>query len=197
MIFQYIVGMQMLAEYIQSCFNADPSEAETIGSYFHPQLLQKGDFFLRSGRPCDHFAFIVSGLIRIFVNMDDREVTQWIGTKNYFTTDLSSFMYRKPARWNMQALADSEIWVIHIDDYQKLGTVVPRWKEFENLLLIQCFVTLEERIFAHLCMTAEERFQRLFIQQPELFNQVPLQYLASMMGMTPETLSRMRKKHLS
>lgn len=189
--------MHMLTEYIQSSFNADVSEAETIGGYFHPQLLQKGDFFLRSGRACDHLAFIASGLIRIFVSMDDREVTQWISTRNYFTTDLSGFMFRKPARWNMQALVDSEIWVIHIDDYQRLGEVVPRWKEFENLLLINCFVILEERIFAHLYMTAEERFQHLFIQQPELFNQVPLQYLASMLGMTPETLSRMRKKHLS
>jgi CRP-like cAMP-binding protein len=189
--------MQALTEYIRSYFNADSSEAEIIGSYFHPQLLQKGDFFLRSGRPCDRLAFVASGMIRLFLDTGDKEVTQWITTKNYFTTDLSSFMFNKPARWNMQALEDSEIWIIHITDYQRLREVVPRWKEFENLLLIHCFVILEERIFAHLYMTAEERFQHLFIQQPELFNRVPLQYLASMLGMTPETLSRMRKKHLS
>ena len=189
--------MQMLQEHIQAYFHTEPAEAETISSYFHYEQLQKGDYFLRTGRPCDRLAFVASGMIRLFIRMEDKEVTQWITTRNYFTTDLSAFMFSKPARWNMQALVDSEVWVIHISDYQKLVNVVPRWKEFENLLLINCFVTLEERIFAHLYMTAEERFQHLFIQQPELFNQVPLQYLASMLGMTPETLSRMRKKHLS
>ena len=189
--------MHQLTEYIRTSFDTELSEANIISSYFHPELLRKGDFFLRSGRPCDRMAVVATGLIRIFLQMEDREVTQWISSKNYFTTDLSSFMFHKPARWNMQALEESEIWVIHTDDYQKLATVVPRWKAFENLLLIHCFVTLEERIFSHLYMTAEERFQHLLIQQPELFNQVPLQYLASMLGMTPETLSRMRKKNLT
>jgi CRP-like cAMP-binding protein len=189
--------MQQLNDYIRTSFNTEVTEAEHISQYFHPQLLRKGDFLMKAGRVCDRMAFVASGLIRIFMEAGDKEVTQWIVTKNYFTTDLSSFMLSKPGRFNMQALEDSEIWVIEQDDYRRMAKAVPRWVEFERLLLIHCFIYMEERIFSHLCMSAEERFQQLFIQQPDLFNQVPLQYLASMLGMTPETLSRMRKKMLA
>jgi hypothetical protein len=74
---------------------------------------------------------------------------------------------------------------------------LPKWNELDKIFITKCFTILEERIFSHLYMTAEERFHQLFKQHPELFNQVPLQYLASMLGMTPETLSRLRKKQLS
>jgi CRP/FNR family transcriptional regulator, anaerobic regulatory protein len=189
--------MQQLNDYIRTSFQTEVAEAESISSFFHHQLLKKGEFLIRAGRPCDCFAFVASGLIRIYLEVDDREVTQWIVTKNYFTTDLSSFILNKPGRWNMQALEDSDIWVIQKEDYQKLASVVPRWVEFERLLLIHCFVYLEERVLSHLYMTAEERFHHLFTLEPALFNKVPLQYLASMLGMTPETLSRLRKKRLT
>ncbi|HEY5823130.1 MAG TPA: cyclic nucleotide-binding protein, partial [Cyclobacteriaceae bacterium] len=67
----------------------------------------------------------------------------------------------------------------------------------EKLFMVRCFSIMEDRIFGHLSMSAEERYQFFFNQNKELFNQVPLQYLASMLGMTPETFSRIRKKQLS
>lgn len=189
--------MEQLQVYIQSSFQTEVTEAETISSFFQPRDLKKGEFLFRAGRPCNAMAFLASGLIRIFLEAGDKEVTQWILTKDYFTTDLSSFVMDKPGRWNMQALEDCEIWVIQKEDYRKLAQAVPRWIEFERMLLIHCFVYMEERVFNFISMSAEERFQQLFIQQPDLFNKVPLQYLASMMGMTPETLSRLRKKQLT
>jgi CRP-like cAMP-binding protein len=192
-----LTGMEQLEVYIQSSFQTEATEAQTISSFFQPRSLKKGEFLFRSGRPCNAMAFLAEGLIRIYLEVGDKEVTQWILTKDYFTTDLSSFVMGKPGRWNMQALEDSDIWVIQKEDYQKLATVVPRWIEFERMLLIHCFVYMEERVFNLLSMSAEERFQQLLIQQPDLFNKVPLQYLASMMGMTPETLSRLRKKMLT
>jgi CRP-like cAMP-binding protein len=67
----------------------------------------------------------------------------------------------------------------------------------EKLFIARCFIMLEDRIFTHLSMTAEERYNFFFENNKELFNQVPLQYIASMLGMTPETFSRIRKKQLS
>lgn len=74
--------------------------------------------------------------------------------------------------------------------------MVPSWHELEKLFIAKCFTILENRIFSHLSMTAEERYNNFSEHNKELFNQVPLQYIASMLGMTPETFSRIRKKQL-
>jgi len=117
--------------------------------------------------------------------IEDKEVTQWISTKGYFLTDLASFTFNTPARWNIQALTDCELYTIERQEYESLGDTIPEWHRLEKLFIAKCFIILEER------------YHKLFQLQPDLFNQVPLQYLASMLGMTPETLSRLRKKQVS
>ncbi|WP_317046563.1 Crp/Fnr family transcriptional regulator [Adhaeribacter arboris] len=124
----------------------------------------------------------------------EKEVTQWISTKGYFVTDLAGIIFHQPTRWNIQALTNCELYTIQKTDYNNLGQLIPEWHHLEKLFIARCFTFLEDRIFALLSMTAEERYRHLFKQSPELFNQVPLQYLASMMGMMPETLSRLRKR---
>ncbi|MEJ0057663.1 MAG: Crp/Fnr family transcriptional regulator [Bacteroidota bacterium] len=101
-----------------------------------------------------------------------------------------------PARWNIQALVDTELHTNHRDDYNRIAEKVPKWPELEKQFIVRCFTIMENRIFAHLSMPAEERYSLFFHQNRELFNQVPLQYIASMLGMTPETFSRIRKKQL-
>ena len=136
-------------------------------------------------------------MVRIYTTIEDKEVTQWISTPGYFVTDLASFTFNTPARWNIQALTDCRLHTIEKEDYNSLGDIVPEWHQLEKLFIAKCFIILEERVNNHLFMTAEERYNQLMEQQPELFNQVPLQYLSSMLGMTPETFSRIRKKQLS
>jgi CRP-like cAMP-binding protein len=86
------------------------------------------------------------------------------------------------------------LYVIDRTQYRNIKEVIPGWVELEKLFLAKCFTVLEDRIVTHLAMTAEERYQQLLQFNSQLFNEVPLQYLASMLGMTPETLSRLRKK---
>jgi len=189
--------MTELEQYIKSYFGVVlADELQTIGSLFKLTTIKKGEYFLKTGKRCDKLSFVQSGLLRIFVTTGDKEVTQWISTKGYFVTDLSSFVFEKPARWTIQALTDSELYTISTADYKKIGNLVPKWHELEKLFIASCFVTLEDRVFSHLSMTAEERYSFFFEHNKELFNQVPLQYIASMLGMTPETFSRIRKKQL-
>ncbi len=188
--------MQELAAYIQNFFAVAPNELDTIASKFIPVEIAKNDFFLKQGRYCDRLAFITSGLMRIYREVEGKEVTQWISSPGYFVTDLASFVFQLPGRWNIQALTDCTVYSIDRNTYLNLGKEIPKWQELDKLFVAKCFVMLEERMFSHLHMTAEERFHRLLAESPELFNQVPLQYLASMIGMTPETLSRMRNKQL-
>lgn len=186
--------MTELEKYIQTYFGVNKDDLRAISSYFKPLSLKKGEYFLKKGNQSDRLGFVQSGIIREFVLIDDKEVTKWISTKGYFVVDLSSFVFQQTARWNIQALTDCELYVISSNDYHKIGHVIPRWTELEKLFIAKCFTVLEDRILQHLSMTAEERYNQLFNFNKELFNQVPLQYLASMLGMTPETLSRLRKK---
>lgn len=189
--------MTALEQNIKSYFGVlHPDDLQTISAFFHPSTLKKGDYFLKAGKSCDKLSFLQSGLLRIYTTTEDREVTQWISTPGYFVTDLSSLLFDLPARWTIQALTDVVIYSISREDYQNIGTVVRQWHHLEKLFIAKCFSTLEDRILTHLSMTAEERYTSFFENNGELFNQVPLQYIASMLGMTPETFSRIRKKQL-
>lgn len=186
--------MTELEKYILTYFGVNKEDLSKISSFFKPVTLKKGDYFLKTGRHSDRLGFVQSGIIREFVFIDNKEVTKWISTKGYFVVDLSSFVFQQTARWNIQALTDCELYVIENKDYLKIGQVIPSWTALEKLFIAKCFTVLEDRVLQHLSMTAEERYIQLFHFNKELFNQVPLQYLASMLGMTPETLSRLRKK---
>ncbi len=189
--------MTELEQYIKSYFGVVATDdLNTIVSLFKLTTIKKGDFLLNTGKRCDKLSFVQSGLLRMFVSTDDKEVTQWISTKGYFCADLSSFVFETSSRLSIQALVDTEISTISKDDYKLIGELVPKWNEFEKLFIIRCFIILEERIFSHLSMTAEERYEYFLENNRELFNQVHLKYIASMLGMTPETFSRIRKKQL-
>jgi len=180
---------------LKSAFGPMDSDLlQSITHYFKPETLSKGDFFLKKYQYGNRLSFLQSGLLRIFDTYDTKEVTQWISTPGYFVTDLNSFMFNQRARWQIQALTDCTLMTIYKDDYFLLKSTTPQWYELEKLFIAHCFTNLEDRIFSHLSLTAEERFQQFYKYNSELFNLVPLQYIASMLGMTPETLSRIRKK---
>jgi CRP-like cAMP-binding protein len=189
--------MTELEQYINSYFGVKQEDIKTIASFFKPHKIKKGDFFLKAGELSEQLSFIQSGFMRVFVSLPDKEVTQWVSSKGYFITDLASLVFSSPSRWNIQTLTDTELHTISKTDYNNLGHHIPQWHVLEKLFTVRCFSIMEDRIFGHLSMSAEERYRFFFNQNKELFNQVPLQYLASMLGMTPETFSRIRKKQLS
>jgi len=186
--------MSELEKYIQTYFGVSNTHLTSISTYFKPVYLKKGEFFLKAGRHSDRLGFVQSGIVREFVLHEDKEVTKWISTRGYFVVDLASFLFNAPARWNIQALTDCELHVISLSDYKKIGQSVANWAELEKLFIAKCFTVLEDRVVQHLSLSAEERYQQLFDFNKELFNLVPLQYLASMLGITPETFSRIRNK---
>ncbi|MGO1721158.1 MAG: Crp/Fnr family transcriptional regulator [Sphingobacterium sp.] len=186
--------MTALEIYIQTNFGVGKTDLKKISALFKPITLKKGEFYLKAGRYADRLGFMQSGIIREFVEIDDKQVTKWISTKGNFVVDIHSFYFRSPARWNIQALTDCELYVIDLDDYQTIEQRVVQWSSLEKRFLAKCFAVLEDRIVQHISMSAEARYAQFFTFNKELFNQVPLHYLASMLGMTPETLSRLRKK---
>jgi len=137
--------------------------------------------------------------LRVFAHSENgkKKITQWIANQGMFLTDLSSFIFNTSSRWNIQALSNCELYSISKENYHTIGVDVHNWPELEKLFIAKCFITLENRVFSQLSMTSEEKVKHLMQLNPEMFLQVPLQYIASMLGMTPETLSRVRKKIVS
>jgi CRP-like cAMP-binding protein len=169
-------------------------ELQQIAGCFELIKLPKDAYFLEPGEKSDKMGFVRSGFLRMYTFIEEKEVTQWISMQGYFAFDLASFIFAEPSRWAIQALTATEVYVITQAQYAKLADRVPRWSEIEKQLLMKCFVMLEDRIFSHLAYSAEDRYQMFFDKYKTLFNQLPLHYIASILGMTPETLSRIRKK---
>ncbi|NQX82182.1 MAG: Crp/Fnr family transcriptional regulator [Flavobacteriaceae bacterium] len=186
-----------LEQYIKLHFGViDANELKTISSLFELITIKKGDYFIKHGKRADKLSFVKDGLLRIFAQTGKQEITQWISSKGYFVADISGFVFDNPSRWNIQALVDTQIYTISKDKYNSIGDFIPKWNKVEKLFIVRCFTIMEDRIFSHLSMTAQERYILFFENNKELFNHVPLQYIASMLGMTPETFSRIRKKTL-
>jgi CRP/FNR family transcriptional regulator, anaerobic regulatory protein len=186
--------MTELQQYLHSYMGITEADMQTLVSYFRIETLTKGDFFLREGRVCEKLSFHRSGLLRVFASYGEKEITQWISFKGNFITDLSGIVCNEPSRFTIRALSRCELYTIDKKDYNNLSQVIDKWPLLERILLTRCFGFMEARVFSLLSMSAEERYKFLFTQNAELFRQVPLKYLASMMGITPESLSRIRKK---
>ncbi len=181
---------------IQQYFGSLTSqELSIIQSYFKEEKLSKNEIFTSSGEICNRLSVVKSGILRVFaLTANGKEITQWLSTKDFFLTEVMGFFFNQPNRWTIQAFTDVELLSISKADYLKLCQEFPKWIEIEKQFIIKCFAMMEERVFSHLSMTAEERYNQYFEQNKELFHQVPLQYIASVLGMSPETFSRIRKR---
>lgn len=187
--------MKVFDKLIQEYFGQlTDEELTTITSYFYEEKLCRQDFFTRSGTFCDRLSIIKSGILRVYGFSGEKDVTQWISTEDSLITEIAGFFLGQPNRWSIQAFTDVELLTITRDNYLKLCSELPRWNEIEKKFIIKCFAMIEDRVFSHLSLTAEERYNLYFEQHRDLFNQVPLQYIASLLGMTPETFSRIRKR---
>jgi len=188
--------MKDFNELIQQHFGPlNSQDLSVIQSYFREEQLGKNEIFTNSDEICNKLSIVKSGILRVFaLSEDGKEITQWLSTKDFFITDVMGFFFNQPSRWTIQAFTETELLTISKADYLKLCHEYPKWLEIEKRFIIKCFSMMEDRVFSHLSMTAEERYNQYFEQNKELFHQVPLQYIASVLGMTPETFSRIRRR---
>ncbi len=188
--------MKLIHQYIKDYFGISTQNLEPVSQLFRETRLSRGEELLRIGQYSRDLHFIQDGLMRMYAYNEsgEKEITQWIAMGGSLVTEFSCFMFNSPSRYNIQALTECSLFTISKENYDSIGQQVSNWAELDKLFVAKCFVHMENRIFSQLSMTAEEKYRKLLAESPELFQQVPLQYLASMMGMSPETLSRVRKK---
>ena len=110
--------MTALESYIQHYFGIDNKSLEKVAALFEPEELAKGEYFVKGGSYCQKLSFVQRGYIRVFSQTEKKEITQWVLSKDYFATDLSSLIFEAPARWNLQALTDCKLMSISSENYR-------------------------------------------------------------------------------
>lgn len=172
-----------------------PDEVFDAGkSYFYFKQYRRNEYLHKSQNVCNEIAFILDGGVRSFYNMEGTEITRFVILKNNFVTALSSYISREVNPENIQAIMTTKALVIKKENLDKLYEQYHEWERLGRKAIEHSHLQLEKRVLALISMTAEERYKSLSIEQPELLKYVPLQYIASILGIKPETLSRIRKK---
>ena len=185
--------MNQLVTYIQSVApRLNPEALERIGLAFRPIHKEKGELLLAQGDVCKDLYFLVEGICRFYSLKDGTEVTNWFSFKNDFITSFSSFFTKSPSYESIEMLTDGSLYQI---SYQKLAELQESAIEIERL--INYFsnlytVQLENRILFLQTMTAAEKYQMILKEEPHLIQHIPNKHLASYLGITRETISRIR-----
>jgi CRP-like cAMP-binding protein len=187
--------LNTLKEYLKKVINdgeLDYCLLEIINSFSLLQL-NKNDFFVKEGAVCSYFGFIESGILQHSSIVLGEEKTTYLALKNSCVSALKSFLKKTSSRKNIKALSDCKLWVIDCD---KFNALIKNNKAFHtfyfNLIENQIFLIDDYRIDL-LTLTAEERYQKMLVNEPSLLQEVPLHYLASFLGISSRHMSRIRK----
>lgn len=175
-------------------YNISAPLAAEMASCFYKTTLLKSDFLISEGQICRSLYFLESGCMRGFYNIDGKDVTQWFGFENNFVTSFRSFTAQVPSVEYIQALEDCVLWTISYEDFKKLLLHHSEIEKFVRLMYEHYYIRLEERYSNAHFKTATERYEDLLQNHPHILQRIPLGHIASYLGISQETLSRIRKK---
>lgn len=164
-------------------------------AFFTVQYLQKGDFFVKQGKVCRHIAFIVKGTLRNFyINAKAEETTSCFCTENGFTTAYKSFISQQPSMLSIQAIEETTLLIIDHDNLQKLYNSNPIWLTIGRSVVEQEYIVMEKYASVLNNETAKEKYLRLLEEQPSVIQKASVEDIASYLGITRRTLSRIRQE---
>jgi CRP-like cAMP-binding protein len=184
-----------LVDFIQKTFPISDYAAKLIAVNFEPIHYDKQTFVLKEGKINNDYVFLKSGFMRSYTyDFNGNEVTTNFFSSNQMVFEVSSYFQRKPSKENIQAITDCEAWVGKYEQFQSLFHSLPEFREFGRAVLVKGFVDLKERTLSMINQKAELRYENLLQSNSELIQQVPLKYIASYLGVTDTSLSRIRKE---
>jgi CRP-like cAMP-binding protein len=183
-----------LLNHIQNYSPVSAEARQALHDCFEKIVLAKNEYLVKEGKICRHLYFLQQGALRGFYNVDGKEITHWFGFENDFVTSFHSFITKEPAVENIQLLEGSILWAI---SKETLGGLYNQYHEIERLVRIvyeKYYIRLEERYVNAQFKTATERYENLLRQTPHILERVSLGHIASYLGISQETLSRIRSR---
>ena len=186
----------MFKEYLKNITQITESEFEETLIYFSELNLQKGDYFVKQNKVCRHVAFILNGTLRSFyINTKAEEVTSCFCTANNFTTSYKSFVLQEPSSLSIQAIEDTELLVIDYNKLQKLYKNSQVWQVIGRKIIEKEYLSMEKYASVLNNENASEKYFRLLQEQPVVIQKANVKDIASYLGTTRRTLSRIRQKY--
>jgi CRP-like cAMP-binding protein len=175
--------------------NFSKEELETIIPKFKQVQFAKNDYLLTEGKIENEYWFIESGFVRSFViDTEGNDITTNFYATNDIVIDWSSFFLRNPTRENIQALSDCVCWQLDFDTFQFLFHNIQSFREQGRTTLVGSYFTLKNQRISMIADQAKERYLRLLQEKPHIVQNISLKHIATYLGITDTSLSRIRKE---
>ncbi len=168
-------------------------EWEYFKNKFRPKRMLKRQFLLQEGNVCREMAFVEKGSLYSYtVDLAGNKHVIRFAFEGWWMVNLQSFLTEQPTRLNIEVLENSELLMLDRKNHDELLEELPAYMSYYRIIVQDAYVALQQRVENALGLTAEEKYKRLIEDSPEFLNRVPLNLVASYLGVSPETLSRVR-----
>jgi CRP-like cAMP-binding protein len=180
---------------LDEAVNFTEEEKKIFQTYLTPKKLRKKQYLLQEGDVCKFIAFVEKGALRSYsIDEKGNEHIIQFALEGWTISDLYSFLTGEPAVYTIDALEDSELIMISKSSYEELLQKFPKYERYMRLQLTGAYIAMQRRLTSIISLPLDERYQNLTAAYPNIVQRVPQHMIASYMGLTPETLSRVRKK---
>jgi CRP-like cAMP-binding protein len=182
-----------LKKFISKYVSLSEDECEDIAATFKRKVVKKNNFLLRQGDTCKDLVFVQKGCLRLYYLKDDIEVSVWFAFEQSSAIEIYSFISENPSNYFLQAIEDSEVLYLPKRALHKLYRQQPKMQEMMRNFWEDVILNLISRFTALQTDSAEKRYLNL-LKKPDYLATIPQKYLASFIGVTPTSLSRIRKQ---
>jgi len=187
--------MEILSNYLSEVLKVPKEAIAACTSFYTENKVKKSEFLLREGEVCNGTYFVEKGLLRMYsIDKNGKEHIIQFAPETWLISDRSSLFFNEKSRYFIDAVEDSEVLLLKNEFFQKLHIHFPETVESNDILLQKHIRNLQRRVNSLLSDTAEERYLDFIKMYPNLMLRVPQWMVASYLGITPESLSRVRKE---
>ena len=170
-------------------------EEALVKTYLMPKKIRKKQYLLQEGDVCKSFAFIEKGALKAYtVDESGCESIIQFGIEGWIIADLFSFLTGEPATYNIDAVEDAELVLMSKTSHDSLLKILPKYETYTRLNFEGAYIAMQRRLTSIIGSTLEERYEQFTKQYPEIIQRFPQHMIAAYMGLTPETLSRIRRR---
>jgi CRP/FNR family transcriptional regulator, anaerobic regulatory protein len=189
--------MKDLYSYIsQNIPNLNLSIEQDIEAHFKKKTLFKGEVLIKEGQVNKNVYFVNKGILRNYLMKEGTDVTTWFFFPEDFITTFESFQLQIPGIETSEALTDCELFYISFEELENLNNASHQWERISRIFIMRYAFQQGNRLLMLQTMTAEEKYDYLIKNHPQVVQNIPNKYVASYLGITRETLSRIRAKKL-